>query len=199
VRRPGVEAKLFAAVERLVDAGTPLSSVTIAQLVAEAGIGRATFYLYFPDRTAFLVRLVDHARDQIAAPLEMMWGDAGAARAVLDTVVATIIERFRRHAALITTATDAAAGDPAVAARLDEHMGDFIERSTLALEAARQAGATRADLHVRETATALAWMIERVCSKVMPAADDAEAESIAQALATIIWSTLHGSGEESAV
>ena len=191
VRRPGVEARLFAAVERIVDRGTPFSSVTIAQLVAEAGIGRATFYLYFPDRTAFLLRLVDHARDQIAAPLQVMWADAGAERSVLDAAIGAIVERFGRHSALITTAIDAAAVDPAIAARLDEHMADFIERGTFALVLAKQLGATRSDLGSRETAMALAWMVERVCGKAVRAADPAEAEAIAQALSSIIWHSLH--------
>ncbi|MCV7236016.1 TetR family transcriptional regulator [Mycobacterium branderi] len=47
-RRPDVERRLFAAVDTLCADGTPFAEVSIARLVREAGLGRATFYLYFP-------------------------------------------------------------------------------------------------------------------------------------------------------
>jgi AcrR family transcriptional regulator len=194
LRRPGVEASLIAAVERLVQGGTPFSSLSIGQLVAEAGIGRATFYLYFPDRTAFLLRLADHAREQIAEPAAVMWEDAGADRAVLEAAIHTILRRFRENAAIISTVIQAAAVDLAVAERLDQQMRGFVELSAGALESARRAGATRPDLRARETATALSWMIERVCYQVVRHTQPAELDDFADAVSAIVWHSLHGDG-----
>jgi AcrR family transcriptional regulator len=191
-RRPGVEARLIDAVAHLVEGGTPFASLSIAELVAEAGIGRATFYLYFPDRTAFLVRLVDHAREQIAEPLAVFWNDSGAERDVLESVIRTIVARFHAHGAVISTVIEAAAVDAAVATRLDEHMDEFIRFSAAALEHARRSGQTRSDLRVQHTATALGWMIERVCYKLVREADPAELDAIADSLSAIVWHTLHG-------
>jgi TetR/AcrR family transcriptional regulator, ethionamide resistance regulator len=189
-RRPGVEAKLFAAVERLVAGGAPFASLSIAQLVAEAGIARATFYLYFPDRRAFLLRIVDHARDRIAEPLAAIWGDTSFEPAAIDHAMRTVVDRFRENAAVISTAVDAAAVDTAIAARLDQHMNELIEHSAQALELARLSGKTRTDLRPRETAIALAWMMERVCAKVAADAEEAELEPLVETLSTIIRSSL---------
>jgi AcrR family transcriptional regulator len=186
---------MFAAVERLVRRGTPFSSVSIGQLVAEAGIGRATFYLYFADRTAFLLRLVDHAREQIAEPLAVIWEDAGANRAVLESVIHTIVQRFHDHAPIISTVIEAAAVDGAVGERVDQHMRGFIELSAAALESAQRAGTTRSDLRARETATALSWMIERVCYQEVRQAGPAELDRTAAAISAIVWHSLHGSGQ----
>jgi len=191
-RRPGVEAGLFAAVERLTESGRAFSSVSVAELVAEAGIARATFYLYFSDRTAFLLRLLDHARDRIAEPLEDMWGNPAFERDALGAVIGTVVRRFHRHAAIISAVIEAAAVDDAVATRIDAEMRGFIASGTAVLEFARAAGMTRPDVRPAETAAALTWMIERVCHQVVRQAGEPELEAVADALSSIVWHSLHG-------
>jgi TetR/AcrR family transcriptional regulator, ethionamide resistance regulator len=194
-RRPLVEARLISAVERLTADGRSFSSVSVAELVAEAGIGRATFYLYFADRTAFLLRLVDHARAQIAEPLDVIWGDPGGDRAVLTSAMRAILHRFRDDAAVISAVLEAAAVDPLVAARLDDEMRGFIVTSTTALEAAQRTGAIRPELNPAETAAALTWMVERVSYQVARQLDAVALDARADALSAIVWHSLHPDGQ----
>jgi AcrR family transcriptional regulator len=190
-RRPGVEARLIAAVQRLTDSGRPFSSVSVAELVAEAGIGRATFYLYFADRTAFLLRLVDHARAQIAEPLDLVWGNPALDRNALGEVIRTVVARFHRDAAIISAVLEAAAVDDVVAARLDAEMQRFIATGSTVLAFAQAAGLIRPELRPPETAAALSWMIERVCYQVARQADDAALDAVSDALSAIVWHSLH--------
>ena len=190
-RRPGVEERLIAAVQRLTDSGRSFSSVSVAELVAEAGIGRATFYLYFADRTAFLLRLVDHARAQIAEPLDLVWGNPALDRRALGEVIRTVVARFHRHAAIISAVLEAAGVDDVVAARLDAEMQGFIATGTTVLAFAQGAGLIRPELRPPETAAALSWMIERVCYQVARQADDAALDAVAGALSAIVWHSLH--------
>lgn len=186
-----VEARLIAAVARLTADGRAFSSVSIAELVAEADLGRATFYLYFADRTAFVLRLVDHARAQIVEPLGVIWGEAGADRAILISAMRAILSRFRDHGAIISTVLEAAAVDPLVAARLDDEMSAFIATSTTALEAAQLAGTIRAEINPAHTAAALSWMVERVCYQEARQLGRDGVEPLAEALGAIIWHSLH--------
>jgi TetR/AcrR family transcriptional regulator, ethionamide resistance regulator len=186
-----VEAGLIAAVERLTAAGTPFSEISIARLVTEAGIGRATFYLYFPDRASFVMRLADHARDLIAEPLGTLWGNLGVGRTALETALRDIVRRYREHRSIISAVIDAAGTDPAIAARLAEGMQLFIAASTAALEAGQRAGSVRAELPCAEAAAALSWMVERTCYQVARDADDAQLDQLALALTSICWYALH--------
>lgn len=186
-----VEAGLIAAVERLAATGTPFSEISIAALVAEAGIGRATFYLYFPDRASFVMRLADHARDLIAEPLAALWGNLGLDRPALEAAMREIVGRYRDQRSVISAVIDAAGTDPAIATRLAEGMRTFIAASTATLEAAQRAGSIRAELPCAHTAAALSWMVERTCYQVARDADDTELDQLALALAAISWHALH--------
>ena len=190
-RRPVVEARLIEAVERLTGDGTAFSEVSIAALVAEAGIGRATFYLYFADRSSFLLRLADHARDLIAEPLGAVWGDLDVDRPALEATLRDILRRYREQRSVISAVIDAAGTDPLVAARLAEGMRLFVAATTVAIEAAQRAGSVRAELPCAQTAAALSWMVERTCYQIARDADDGELEQLAIALTAISWHALH--------
>ena len=177
--------------------GRAFSSVSIADLVAEAGIGRATFYLYFEDRTAFVLRLLRHARDQIEEPLRVIWSELSLDRETLTTAIRTIVFRFHDSAAIISSVIEAAAVDQRVAAQLDEEMERFIETGTTVLQAAQAAGVIRPEVRPAETAAALSWMTERVCYQAVRQAEPQALEGIAQALAAIVWHSLQPDSETS--
>jgi AcrR family transcriptional regulator len=192
-RRPVVEARLIAAVEQLAADGAPFSEVSVARLVAAAGLGRATFYLYFPDRSSFLLRLADHARDVIAEPLARLWGDLGRGidRTMLEAVLHDIVHRFHDHRTVISAVIEAASTDPVIASRLDEAMRTFIAACTCALETAQRDGSVRPGLACAETAAALSWMVERTCYQLARDAAADHLDRLALSLADIAWRALH--------
>jgi AcrR family transcriptional regulator len=107
------EAALLAAVEQLVDEGTPYSELGVAQITDRAGFSRATFYAYFTDKRDLAMRL--GARIQSALEDEVgSWLDSGEGevREVLGRTLAVFAER--RGAA--RTLVEASAYDPEIAA-----------------------------------------------------------------------------------
>ncbi len=190
-RRPGVEAALIAAVERLLAAGTPFAEVGVGRLAAEAGIGRATFYLYFADRTQFVLRLADYLRDRVVEPMAVVWSDGAADRSALEAGLRMLVFGFRDHWALAAAVLETAATDPVVAARLEETMAVLVSTTTVALERAQLDGLARRELPAAETAAAVSWMIERTCYQMTRDADDAQLERLATALAAIAWYAIH--------
>jgi AcrR family transcriptional regulator len=193
-RRPDVERRLFEAVSSLCADGTSFTEVSVSQLVREAGLGRATFYLYFADRSAFVLRLIDHTREQIAGPVSVLWGTVLEDRAALEAALLEFVTVFSSEYPLAAAVVDAAANDPAAKAKLDEGMQMFITESAKVLKKAQKRGLIRTDLPAYETASALVWMTERSCYQLARRTDRAALKRLAHTLAMIAW---HGLRESS--
>jgi AcrR family transcriptional regulator len=193
-RRPDVERRLFGAVSKLYADGTPFAEVSISQLVREAGLGRATFYLYFPDRSAFVLRLIDYTRERLARPVSVLWGAALEDRETLEAAMLEFVTTFSSEYPLAAAVVDAASNDPAAKAKLDEGMQLFISESAKVLKKAQKSGLIRADLPAYESASALVWMTERSCYQLARVTDRAALKRLAHTLSMIAW---HGLREPS--
>lgn len=184
VRRPHVEAKLFAALGRLVDRGDVPTEIPIGRLSREAGISRATFYLYFADRREFNLRLVDHGWEVLAAPLQLLWDAVTSESRVVETALYELMRVYREHGALMTAVMDAGTTDAAVAERIQTQMDQLIDATTAALEQGQQAGTIHA-VSARETAAILVWMTERTCSQLGRTADDDQLHRLALSMSQL--------------
>ncbi|MFI1234532.1 TetR/AcrR family transcriptional regulator [Nocardia salmonicida] len=189
-RRPDVERRLIAAVSDLCADGTRFADLSISRIVWAAAIGRATFYLYFPDRSAFSLRLVDHVRAELAGSVAAVWRAAGD-RGALEAALTDFVEIFAREYPLITAVMDAAVTDAQVAGRMEDNMQAFIAESARTIELAQQRETVRGDLPAVETASALVWMVERTCSRMIGGSDEQGRARLTRALTTIIWHSLH--------
>jgi AcrR family transcriptional regulator len=58
------EATIFAATERLLEQ-VPVHELSVAQIIAEAGISRATFYFYFSSKFAVITGLLANVMNEI--------------------------------------------------------------------------------------------------------------------------------------
>jgi AcrR family transcriptional regulator len=190
-RRPDVERRLIEAVTRLCADSRSFAELSISSLVRAAGLGRATFYLYFEDRSAFVLRLADYVRDQLARPVSVLWGAALEDRATLDAAIADLVSTFCEEYAVIAAVVEAAASDPAVGTRLESNMETFITESARVLEAAQARRTIRSDVPPYETAAALIWMVERTCYRLASDKDPDRRARLSDALAGICWHALH--------
>src|ERR1044071_1389315 len=97
-RREQIERDLLSATERLMRDGTSFTELSVDRLATEAGISRASFYIYFEDKGYLLRRLASQVLGDLTASGERWWDVAWRhnpddARAAMAGIIAT----FRRH------------------------------------------------------------------------------------------------------
>lgn len=183
-RRPGVEAALFDALGRLIEQGAVPSEIPVGRLSREAGISRATFYLYFADKRAFNLRLVVHGWEVLAQPLQHLWGAVTSGERTVEAALYELMRVYRDNGAVMTAVMDAGTTDPAVAESIRTQMDALIDATAAALEQGQRAGTIR-DVPARETASLLVWMAERACSQLGRTDDDDRLRRLARAMSQL--------------
>ena len=78
-RREQIERQLLDATERLMADGASFTELSVDRLATEAGISRASFYIYFEDKGHLLRRLAGQVFDDLADAAERWWSVARAA------------------------------------------------------------------------------------------------------------------------
>src|ERR1700712_927317 len=120
-RREQIERQLLEATDRLMASGATFTELSVDRLATEAGISRASFYIYFEDKGHLLRRLTRQVFDDPASIGEKGWGvahrrDPADAAAAITGIVAG----YRRHQALLVALNEMAAYDPQIGATYRE-------------------------------------------------------------------------------
>lgn len=184
------------AVERLLEEGLSFTELSVARIAREAGIGRSTFYLHFPDKTQLLIRIGEQPLTMMFEPAVRWWlreehqdGPEGVARTMLE-----MIARFREHRPLMLAALELAAYEPEVARYHLERVHAFIGLVQDRLERLQAAGRVEAGLDPAATANLLTWMVERTLSHHVRFDDGSGDARAAAALGRAIWMITYGAG-----
>ena len=64
-KKPTIEERLLAAMERMLEQGQRFVSLSVEELAAEAGMSRGTFYSHFRDKNELIARLMSLITDEI--------------------------------------------------------------------------------------------------------------------------------------
>jgi TetR/AcrR family transcriptional regulator, ethionamide resistance regulator len=191
-RREQIELRLLDATERLMRDGASFTEISVDRLSTEAGISRASFYIYFEDKGHLLRRLAGQVFADLADNAERWWSVAW--RHNPDDVraaMAGIIESYRRHQPVLVALNEMAAYDPQTAQTYRELLTAISGRLTHVIEDGQADGSIRRELPAATTASALTWMVERVCQQNLPAKPrDYDAE-LAATLTEIVWGALY--------
>src|ERR1700722_5524866 len=75
-RRDQMEQRLLDATERLMSDGTSFTELSVDRLSTEAGISRASFYIYFEDKGHLLRRLTSEVFAELAESADRWWSVA---------------------------------------------------------------------------------------------------------------------------
>ena len=139
-RRRQARNRLLQVVERLLGDGESFTELSVERIVAEAGMARSTFYVYFEDKGDLLRRWFAGITDELRAAAASWWqlGPAPTAADVRDALRA-IVTTYRPHTTLMAAVYDAARTTPRARPGDDD---DGRERRRPAH--AHPAGATRA-------------------------------------------------------
>ena len=191
-RRDELRTRLLEVVERLLAAGEGFTELSVERLVAEAGIARSTFYVYFEDKgdllRAWFAEITDELRDSAAAWWTLGPSPSlGEVRAALDGIVTT----YRPHTVLMAAVYDAAAYDAGVRDLVTAMMSENAAGLRTHIRRGQREGFVDPELPAQETAAWLTWMAERGLHQLVRTASDADVSTLVDAYARIVWNTLY--------
>jgi AcrR family transcriptional regulator len=154
--------------ERILDALRNLLSertfdtVSVADIIAAAGVSRASFYFYFPGKQAALAELVRRAvtaGHEAAQP----WVEAQAQpRAALRAGIDAGAGLWLDNAAVLRAIVESWASDPQLRKLWLAQMQTFTEAAIARIENDPQVAARIGDLDARALAASLTWTGERL-------------------------------------
>jgi TetR/AcrR family transcriptional regulator, ethionamide resistance regulator len=176
-RRDQLRTQVLSIVEQQLRAGATYADVSVANVVAEAGISRSTFYAYFVDKTTLLRTWYAEFTEVILDAAQAWWSLNGTAtkddvRAALER----IMDAYRAHPELMA---------------VDDAMRRYIDGLRRHIENGQAGGFIDPSLPAAETAYWLQWMAERGLHQMVRAESEAGQERLAEAYASIVWNTLY--------
>jgi AcrR family transcriptional regulator len=194
-RRAQIERQLLDATERLMRDGASFTELSVDRLATEAGISRASFYIYFEDKGQLLRQLAGQVFGELAEDARLWWSVAGRhnpddVRETMSRIIAT----YRRHQPLLIALNEMAAYDAGVAATYRALLNAISDELAIVVEGGQADGSIRRELPVGATANALTWMVERACQQNLPQASAEYDAELAAALTQIVWGALYLEG-----
>ncbi|AWT55465.1 TetR/AcrR family transcriptional regulator [Mycolicibacterium smegmatis] len=191
-RRERIERALLDATDRLMSDGTSFTELSVDRLATEAGISRASFYIYFEDKGHLLRRLAAQVFDDLAHEAQQWWGVAGRRNpGDVHTAMSGIIASYRRHQPVLVALNEMSAYDPLVAQTYRDLLTGISAQLARVIEEGQADGSIRAQLPAETTASTLTWMVERTCHQNLPSRPASYDAELADTLTEIVWGALY--------
>jgi AcrR family transcriptional regulator len=192
-RREEVRDQLLVAAERLLAGGDGYAELGVDRLVAEAGVGRSTFYKYFSDKGDLLRAWFELISAELAG-VSASWLalGPGVTFAAVRDALAQLVEAYRPHASLMAVLYDVARFEASVAAAVTEVEARGVAELERHIRDGQDEGWVDPELLAPETAAWLSWLGENGQHRLLRrAADEERIGSLIDAYARIVWSTLY--------
>ena len=191
-RRDALRAQVLAIVERQLRSGETFADISVASVVAEAGISRSTFYAYFVDKTNLLRTWYAEFTQVILDAVQAWWSlDGTATKEDVRAALERIMDTYRAHPELIAATHEAIGTDHGVREAVDDAMRHYIDGLRAHIEAGQAGGFIDPSLPAAETAYWLQWMAERGLHRMVRAESESSQERLADAYARVVWNTLY--------
>ncbi|ART69205.1 TetR family transcriptional regulator [Mycobacterium dioxanotrophicus] len=191
-RRGQIERQLLDATDRLMADGTSFTELSVDRLSTEAGISRASFYIYFEDKGHLLRRLATQVFADLSGAAAQWWEVADRTDpSDVYAAMAGIIASYRSHQPVLIALNEMSGYDPLVGETYRELLVGIAAQLTRVIEAGQAAGAIRAQLSAQTTASTLTWMVERTCHQNLPSQPGSYDAELARTLTDIIWGALY--------
>lgn len=191
-RRERIERQLLDATDRLMADGTSFTELSVDKLATEAGISRASFYIYFEDKGHLLRRLASQVFGDLTRDAQQWWGVAGRRDPTdVHTAMAGIIASYRRHQPVLIALNEMSAYDPLVGQTYRELLAGIADQLARVIADGQADGSIRPQLPAAATASTLTWMVERTCQQNLPSNPASYDPELANTLTEIIWGALY--------
>ena len=190
-RREAIGNRLFAIVERLLAEGSAFSEISVEQLITEADIARSTFYVYFEDKGALMIELMERVTRAVGdAADDWFHLPPKASRADLRNALARLAAAYRQHGLMMSAVIEAAAYDPRVQDEYALVMARRCEDMNRSFIPQQRDGSIRGDIDLAAVTPWLAWMFERGLNQLVGQGADLT-ESALDGVTSVVWQTLY--------
>jgi AcrR family transcriptional regulator len=183
-------ARLRDALGALMRDGASFRELTVAQIIATAGVARSTFYSHYADKPAMLTALSAQTLARLYdAPREWISKGADVTREDLVTGMRRLLDIYLENEVVMRAVAETSGYDAGVRDAYRGGVEDYARALARMIRNGRRAGRMR-KIEPAETAEALAWMTERTVSQITSSATATRLDAMAEALADIFWRTL---------
>lgn len=161
-RNGELEAAICEAAERLM-ADTPFPEISVADVLEEAGVSRASFYFYFASKYALLARLAERvSADVFTFGNTYFGGEGGDPRAQLVEAISGAFETWSTHGPVLRALIESGPAGEETAQLWERLMEQFTGAAAARIERDRASGAApTGGADARTLAASLVWMTER--------------------------------------
>ena len=156
-------------------------AVTIADVTREAGVSRATFYVYFATKSEVFAALARDVRDQLCAAQDVP--PTGPPAEVWSAAIAGYLRAWTERIGLLRVMAHQAIDDPAIAALLEEIRAAPTRRHEHFVARLEREGRARPRTTAALTAQAVQGIVERYAELI--AAGDLSTGDAVAALAAL--------------
>lgn len=157
---------IFAATTRLLDrtAFSDISDISVADILDEAGVSRATFYFYFSSKFSVLSGLLERAMDDIFETVQpfLARSDADSPEEALERSIRAVTRAWHRHRVVLRAVAHHWHADPGLHDLWLSIVERFVSAGAEEIERERAAGKISSTESGRKLASALFWGTERV-------------------------------------
>jgi AcrR family transcriptional regulator len=156
------ERAVFDATEALL-AEVPLQDLSVAQIIARAGVSRATFYFYFSSKYAVVASLLASVMDEIYAVMQPFVMRTGGAIAVqpLRASLEAAAEVWCRHRAPLRAVMENWHAVPELRVLWLDVVDRFAAGLAIGIDRERATGLAPGGVDSRQLGKALIWGTER--------------------------------------
>lgn len=194
-----IEQAVCEATERLL-ATRRFSDLSVADILAEAGVSRASFYFYFASKYAALSAVSERAIDDVYA-VSQSWlqrADGEPPLSALEEAMHGALTQWRTHGPVLRAVVEATVSAPQIDALWHRLIGRFVSAATAQIERERDAGVAPDGMDAQTLAAMLTWMTERALYLAVSASAPqfADEDRLAQTLAGVWWRAIYGAGPD---
>lgn len=183
------ERQILLATKRLLES-TPLTELSVARILQEAGVSRTTFYFYFSSKYAPVTALLSSVMDQIYEQVSMFTSGPhpGSGEDALDRGLAGGVRLFRENRMIFRATVEQWHAVPEIGKLWLDVIERFTDAFASEIDRERAAGTAPPGIPSRELAAALIWASERLLYVAGLGVDaDLPDEDKALASLQVIW------------
>ncbi len=186
-----VRAALLASAERLL-AQRSLEELTVEDVLQDAGVSRASFYVYFESKHAIVAALLERIVDEVHAA-SLPWFERGETppEEALRSAMSGTLALWRRHSAVMSASVHWQAL-PELRAVWGGVIARFTEAAAVQIERDREQGVAPPGADAHRLAGVLIAMNERCFYYAVSAGDPREDAALADTLTGVWLAAIYG-------